>query len=72
MPVAIARRNPAPVMVATEVVVLVHEPPPAASVSVVVAPGQRVVVPPIVPAFGNGLTVKVAVAAVVPQLLVTV
>jgi hypothetical protein len=47
-------------------------PPAAASVSDVVDPAHTVAVPVIVPAFGNGSTVTVAVAAAVPQPLVTV
>ena len=47
-------------------------PPAAASVSAVVEPAHTVAVPVIAPAVGNGLTVTVAVAAAVPQPLVTV
>ena len=51
---------------------LLHTPPLTASVSVMVAVGHTVNVPMIVPAVGNGSTVTTAVAATVPQLLVTV
>ena len=71
MPDVTAVITPATLVVATEVVTLLHVPPPAASVSVDVAPGHSVVVPVMVPAFGNGLTVKVGVVTAVPQLLVT-
>lgn len=46
--------------VATAVLLLLHEPPPEALVSVVVVPGHAVSVPPI--AAGNGLTVTAWVA----------
>ena len=59
-------------IVATDVVTLLQDPPPAASVSDDVAPGQTVVVPLIEPALGNGDTVNEVVAAAVPQPLVTV
>jgi hypothetical protein len=58
--------------VATPVAVLLHTPPGAISVSVVVAPGQTETVPVIIPATGSGFTVTTRVAASVPQLLVTV
>ena len=57
---------------ATPALLLVHTPPEDVSVSVVFAPTQMVVVPPIVPALAAGLTVTVAVAVAVPQLFVTV
>ena len=46
-------------------------PPVARSVSVVLVVGQIVNVPDIEPATGLGFTVTTAVAAVVPQPLVT-
>ena len=46
-----------PVTVATDVFVLLHEPPLVASLKVILAPWQTVFAPLIVPAFGNGLTV---------------
>lgn len=49
-----------------------HTPPPAASASGVVAEGHTVKVPVIAPALGERFTVTTAVAAAVPQLLVTV
>ena len=64
--------TPPDVTVATAVLLLVHTPPPAASEKVVVAPTQIADEPlVIVPATGSGLTVIAAVAASVPQLLVT-
>ena len=47
-------------------------PPVVASVKFVVVKGQATNTPVIVPAFGEALTVTTAVAATVPQLLVTV
>ena len=47
-------------------------PPGAASVRVVLVPRQRLLVPAMLPAFGNGLTFTVAVADTVPHTLVTV
>ena len=54
-------------------VVLVHEPPAEASVSMIVEVAQTVEVEPdIVPASGNGFTVTGKVTDVEPQALVTV
>jgi hypothetical protein len=50
----------------------VHTPPLTVLVSNVVVAGHNVVVPLMIPALGNGLTVTTFVAATVPQLLVTV
>ena len=50
---------------------LLHKPPVAASVKVVVEPAHTVDVPVIVPASGCGLTVIIFVAVTVPQVLVT-
>jgi hypothetical protein len=58
--------------VATTILVLLHSPPVAASASVVDEPAHTVIVPVIVPAPQAGLTVTKIVAAVVPQLFVTV
>ena len=58
--------------VAMPVAPLLHAPDGAASVSAVVTVGHTVNVPVIVPALGDGFTVTTAVAAAVPQLLVTV
>ena len=58
--------------VATDVAVLLHTPLPAASLNVVVDPAHTFRVPVIAPATGNELTVTIAVAATVPQPLVTV
>ena len=51
---------------------VLHVPPLAASLRVILAPTQTLVAPVIVPATGNGLTVITCVATAVPQLLVTV
>ena len=59
-------------IVAIAVFTEVQTPPPIASVKAVVEPGQTVDVPVIVPAFGEELTVTIAIATAVPQLLVTV
>ena len=59
-------------IVATPVLLLLHTPPALALLRVVVEDAQTVVVPVIVPAFGNGLTVTTAVVLATPQLLVTV
>lgn len=58
--------------VATAGVTELQIPPVTASLSAVVAPGQTVAVPVIVPAFVEGLTVTIFVAAAVPQLVLTV
>ena len=73
VPAATPVTTPAELIVAT-LVVLLHTPPvvPVGSLKVVVVAGQRVSVPDIVPATGAGFTVTCAVAATVPQLLVTV
>lgn len=59
-------------IVAMPVELLLHMPPPVASVKLVVAPVHTVAVPVILPAFGNGLTVMVEVALALPQPFVTV
>ena len=59
-------------MVATPVDTELQVPPVTASFNVVAEPAQTVVVPVMVPATGNGLTVTVVVATAVPQLLVIV
>jgi hypothetical protein len=64
--------TPVVLTVAIAVFVLLHTPPVVASASVVVAPGQTVVVPVMVPAVASGLTVNSAVSFAEPQLLVTV
>lgn len=58
--------------VATAGVAELHAPPPTVSLKVVVAPGQTVNIPLIIPALGEGLTVTILVAATVPQPLLTV
>ena len=60
--------------VATPVALLLHAPVPPLNVlfdKPVVEPTQTDVVPVIVPATGNGLTVILIVAVSVPQLLLT-
>ncbi len=65
--------TPVALTVATPVETELHTPPAARSVSAVVPPAGQTVSPPVIaPAFGAGLTVTIAVAAAVPQLLVTV
>ena len=59
-------------IVATPELLLLHTPPALALLNVIVDASQTVVVPVIVPAFGNGLTVTTAVVLATPQLLVTV
>ncbi len=49
-----------------------HTPPPTPLLNVVVAAGQTVAVPVMVPALGRRLTVKITDADAVPQLFVTV
>ena len=51
---------------------LLQVPPAAASVRAMVVPAHTVAGPDMVPAFGSGLMVTVAVAAMVPQLPVMV
>jgi hypothetical protein len=59
--------------VATAASLLLHVPPPVASLSVLVAVAQKVVVP-VIAAGADGVvfTVTLAVVNAVPQLLVTV
>ena len=64
--------TPEPLMEATEALLLLQVPPDVAFESVVVPPTHTVLVPVIVPADGEGLTVTDCVAVAVPQLLVTV
>ena len=49
-----------------------HVPPPAPSASGTVEPAQTAAGPVMIPGLGKGFTVSNAVAAAVPQLLVTV
>ena len=53
---------PVVLMLAMVTLLLLQAPPVTASVSVVVAPAQTVVVPVMVPAVGDAVTVIVAVA----------
>ena len=66
--------NTVPVVltVAMATLLLLQVPPVVASVSVFVAPWQKVVTPEIVPAETPEITVTVVVAVAAPQLLVTV
>lgn len=59
-------------MVAMAGLLLAHVPPLVVSVRVLPVPLHMVKEPVIVPALGGLLTVTVAVAVAVPQLLVTV
>ncbi len=72
VPGAIPVTTPVALTVATPVLTLLHTPPIVPSVRLVVVVGHSVNVPVIVPALGVALTVTTAVAATVPQLLVTV
>ena len=60
--------------VAAEVLVLLHAPPAVASLRVVVTPPAHTVSVPVIPAgvVGKGFTVTVVVAALAPQVLLTV
>jgi hypothetical protein len=71
VPFATPVTTPDVLIVATDVVTLLHTPPVTRSVSVVVEPGHVVVVPEIVPASGSGSTVIIIVSYTVPQVLVT-
>ena len=57
--------------VATDVLLLLHIPALTTSLSVILPPGHTDDDPAIVPGFGNGFTVTVAVTVDVPQALVT-
>ena len=63
--------TPDALTLATTVLVLLHTPPVVASVNAVEEPAITVAVPLIVPADGEGLTVIIKEATVVPQLLET-
>ena len=71
MPDATPVTTPELLIEAIEVFELPHVPPETLSNNDVVEPAQTVVVPEILPAVGKGLTVNVAVALAVPQVLVT-
>lgn len=58
-------------MVAAAVLVLLQVPPVTLLTNVVVEPVHTKVVPPMVPAFGNGLTVIGYVVLALPQPVVT-
>jgi hypothetical protein len=63
--------TPVPLIVATDMLLLLHTPPGVPSVNVVVAPTHTPDAPAIVPATGIGLTVIGCVATAAPQELVT-
>lgn len=71
VPLATAFTRPPLLMVATDVLLLLHEPPATASVKAVVLPAHRLVMPLMVPAEAL-LTVTMAVADAKPQPLDTV
>ena len=71
VPGAIPDTTPAPVIVATAVLVLLHTPPMPLVVSVVAESSHTDVAPEIVPANGAGSTVIVCAATDAPQLLDT-
>ena len=62
VPEATPVTTPEALTVAADVLLLLHTPPPVASLSVVVALAHTVVVPVIEPADGSGLMVTIAVA----------
>ena len=72
MPVAMPVTVPVLFTVAMAALLVLQVPPLAASVSVVLVPVHTVVLPLMVPAVADGLTVMACVAVAVPQLLVTV
>lgn len=72
VPAATPVTTPVEPTVAILVAVLLHTPPVAASVKVILVAGHTVDAPDIEPALGLGFTVTTAVAANVPQLLLTV
>ena len=74
VPLATPVTTPVTLMVAMPGLTLLHTPPasPVASARVMFAVGHTTSPPVIAPAFGSGFTVTAAVAAAVPQLLVTV
>ena len=70
-PAATPVTTPAVETVAMAVLALTHVPPVMASESVVLLPAHTLVVPVMVPADGDELTVTTFVVAKVPQLLLT-
>ena len=72
VPDAIPVTTPVALTVATPVDTELHTPPVAASVRLMVDVAHTVSRPVMIPADGDGFTVTTAVAATVPQLLVTV
>jgi hypothetical protein len=66
--------TPAPLTVATDVLLLAHDvvPPDAVSTRVMTPPEQVVVLPLMKPAYGAASTLMLCVAVALPQLLVTV
>ena len=63
---------PVALTVATDMGVLLHVPPPVTSVSAVAEPTHAIGMPVIAATAGPGSTVTIRVAAIVPQLFVTV
>ncbi len=72
VPAATPVATPDAFTVATDALLLVHEPPDTVSDNVVVEPAQTVVVPVMVPAEGVVMMLTTLVAEAVPQLLATV
>ena len=62
VPAAMPITTPPALTLPMAVLLLLHVPPPEASVKVIVAPGQTTVVPLIAPADGNGVTTASIVA----------
>jgi hypothetical protein len=71
-PGAIAVSTPAEVMVASAVLVTLHEPPGIESVYMVNEVAQIELGPSIIPGTGNALIATVLAATATPQLLVSV
>jgi hypothetical protein len=70
-PAETADTSPALLIIAVALLLLLHAPPDTLWVRIVVAPPKHENAgPEIVPAVGNGFTVKSAVERAVPQLLV--
>jgi hypothetical protein len=72
LPAAIPKTTPPASTVALPVETELQIPPGAASVRVVEEPAQALDAPVMLPETGNGLTVTVAMATAMPQVLVTV
>ena len=72
VPAAMPATTPAVLTVPLAGATLLHTPPPADGVNVVVLPAHTVGIPESAPALASAFTVTMLAAATVPQLLVTV